>query len=154
LIVVFRRWLMRTIAAMTLVGLAATAGVLGFWASDREIPTKIIRQRLLTPEVVQGGEMQTERVVNRDKLCYTTIDRYMIDAAGQRFDLGVTVYPNGTGVLGEETFVGSQPVPERMAPGEATFTALPCYYCNPVHWLWPLCEEPRTRTFVVIKKSE
>lgn len=135
-----------------LVVLAAWAGVT---VGDRSFPTRVESARLLTPRVRAGGELLTARVVHRERLCHTTIDRMMFDHRGVRYDrvddgLGVVVYPNGTGQLGRESFIGRQTVPEAMPPGPARYVALVCYRCSWAQYLWPLCEPPREQKFIIV----
>lgn len=134
--------------------LVIIAARMGLAVGDRTVPTRIEHTFLLTPTVAPGGELMTRRTVYRERLCPTTIERYMLDARGVRFDrakdgLGTAEFPNGTGLLGRETFIGRQTVPRDMAPGRATFVALTCYRCNWAQALWPLCEPAQERAFTV-----
>lgn len=134
--------------------LVVAAARMGLVIGDRSTPTRIERTFLLTPSVVPGGELLTRRTVYRERLCHTTIERYMLDSRGVRFDLaedglGTIVFPNGTGLLGRETFIGKQTVPPDMAPGPAKYVALTCYRCNWSQALHPVCEPAQERTFTV-----
>lgn len=144
----------RFIAAFVAAALIAFAGWLGLAVGDRSFPTLVEHSELLTPHVRPGGEMLTRRSVDRQRLCHTTIERMMFDSRDVRFDLkeiglGTIVYPNGSGPLGRDTFIGKQTVPSGMAPGPARYVALVCYRCNWLQWIWPLCEPPREQRFVV-----
>lgn len=143
----------RIVLTVLLVVIAARMGLA---VGDRSTPTRIERTFLLTPLVEPGGELMTRRTVYRERLCPTTIERYMLDSRGVRFDraddgLGTIEFPNGTGVLGRETFIGKQTVPRGMAPGKAKYIAITCYRCNWAQALWPLCEPAQERAFTVVE---
>jgi hypothetical protein len=131
------------------LGLIYLAGALGYWLTDRNVPVRAISSFIVDNPVPQGGELQTHRIVERDRLCHTSIERMMFDSKNRRFDMGTAIYPNGAGRLGREEFIGVQQVPENMIPGPARYEALVCYRCNPIHWIWPVCEPIRTTTFDV-----
>lgn len=128
---------------------------LGSVVGDRNFPTRVESVRVINPELKAGQVLLTERVVHREKLCHTTIDRMMFDSKDQRFDmqkdgLGIIEYPNGAGPLGRDEFVGRQTVPIGMAPGPARYIALVCYRCNVFQWLYPVCEPPRLQRFTIL----
>ena len=134
--------------------LAAFAAWLGISIGDRSYPTQVESAKLLTPHVKPGGELLTERTVYRERLCHTTIERMMFDSRDVRFDrvedgLGTIEYPNDSGPLGRDNFVGKQTVPATMAPGPARYVALVCYRCSLIQWLSPVCEAAREQRFVV-----
>lgn len=151
---VLRQWTLRLLASMALIGFAATAGILGFWLADRDIPTRFQRTRTVVHEASPGGVLQIRIPLVRDRLCHTTINRRLVDARGEAFDLGITVYPHGTGPKGEDLFRSEIQIPAGMALGPATYTASACYRCNPVHWLWPVCDVQRTTSFIVTARKE
>lgn len=131
---------------------------LGLTVGDRSYPTTIESAKLLTPIVEQGGELLTERTVYRSRLCHTTIERMMFDSRDIRFDgtennLGSVTYPNGSGPIGRDTFIGRQEVPYEMALGKAKYVALVCYRCNWAQIIWPLCEPPREQRFTVVERG-
>lgn len=145
--------LFRTALLLAGLGLIYLAGAIGYWVTDRSLPTHSLSAFLLTENVQQGGKLQTRRTVDRERLCHTTIERMMFDERDRRYDLGTAIYPNGAGALGRETFIGVQTVPEKITPGPARYVALVCYRCNPMHWIWPVCEPARTQHFNVIPRN-
>lgn len=140
----------RLVLLIVAAGIIFLAGLLGFWVSDRAIPTHALSAFVIDHDVPQGGELQTHRKVDRERLCHTVIDRAIFDKDRRRYDLGVSVYPNGAGKTGYDDFIGVQKIPDEIAVGPASYQAIVCYRCNPIHWVWPVCEPARTQKFNII----
>jgi hypothetical protein len=147
------RWSLWLLSVGVMVSIAIAAGFLGAQINERiyaSFPTQVHRATLLTPEVPAGGKRELKRVVFRQKLCHTTVDRHFIDSAGRRYDPGATVYPNGTGRLGWDRFIDLADIPADMTIGTAREINSVCYRCNWLYFLFPLCPPPTERNFTVL----
>lgn len=115
----------------------ATAGLiastLGYWANDREPPTRLISAEVVTKSVPPGGELRIRYKIERLRSCRMHIDRVLFDHEKVRRDLEDVDYAAAPGSLGDQIYVMSLTIPRNAALGEARFRTITTYYCNPLH---------------------
>lgn len=115
----------------------ATAGLisatLGYWANDREPPTRIISAEAVEHTVQPGGELHVRYKVERLRSCRMHIDRILYDASQIRRDLEDVDYAAAPGPVGEQMYIVSITIPRNTARGEARYKVITTYFCNPLH---------------------
>lgn len=123
-------------------------GTLGYFATDREMPTVIISAEPVTPVVAPGGELRVDYVVRRHRSCAVTVDRFIIDRFNTRYELD-DLNVNAGLPLGEDRFVQPVRVPPGVEPGPAKYRTSSTYTCNPLQRLWPITGGTRDIAFLV-----
>ncbi len=132
----------------------ATAGLmaatLGYWANDREPPTRIISAESINHTVQPGGEVLVRYKVERVRSCRVHIDRVIYDALNVRRDLEDVDYAASPGPLGEQTYSVAITIPRNTNLGQARYKVITTYYCNPLHtYFSPIVSVDETITFNV-----
>lgn len=118
-------------AALAGVGLAsAVSSVL-----DREPPTVFEMAKALTPKVPQGGVLDIQYMVVQSRLCPSSVERYVTDAAGNihvpsTYTVGRQAVIEGYPPEGRETYHRSITVPLAASLGPARYDARFTYTCN------------------------
>jgi hypothetical protein len=127
-------------------------GLLGYWASDRDMPVTVAGMEAATPEVAPGNIFRARYQFIRHRSCDTHVERLLFDGHGQRFVLSDLDFAAGTLPLGKDSvFVPAMVPPQALPSAEAaTYRTLNCYACNPVHLVWPVCDFPRDIRFRII----
>lgn len=113
-----------------------------YYAADRSPPFAVIATE---PAEAQAGSHITIRakvVREVERGCNADFSRFVFDARGVRFDLGISSASAETIARMERYSPGvlavSFQVPPTAAPGPATLTTVITYQCNRVHNLWPI----------------
>lgn len=111
-----------------------------------------IRSEVLTPRVVAGENFQIAYQIEWSSSCQVTGFRFIVDGAGFQHERVRDVRMVDAGL---EDFVISIPVPRGAAPGEAVYTGVVQYICNPVQRFIAPMEIPlRPRPFSILPPAE
>lgn len=125
---------------ITLIAAGTLSGVLGYWAADRELPVRVTDTVLLTPVVAPGQELRIRVYGFRHKSCRSVFQRLYRDGEGARFihdDVDIRL---STSNLGQDNWVVPLPISVTAKPGRGIFRMLTQYYCNPLHYIFPLID--------------
>lgn len=127
----------KTLAFFLLLGIWATAGIIGYWVIDRDPPAKVILGEVLTPSVGPGDWLRVRYHVRRKDRCRVNIEQIMVDKDGMRARLEDVNYA----VDPVDEWVGlAAQVPSYFVGGEARYHVIRAYYCNPLQRMldWPI----------------
>lgn len=106
-----------------------------------------IDSEVLTPDVAPGENFQIRYRIDWTNSCQVTGFRFIIDGAGYQHERVRDVRMVD---VGREDFTVSIPVPASAAPGNAFYTGVVQYVCNPVQrFLAPMEIPLRPRPFVI-----
>jgi hypothetical protein len=118
------------------------------WLFDHTPPVLYYQTEAISSEVRQGEELRITITGVRERPCYNTvIEQTITDSAGVIHSLKerTTVIPQdqiGVAIKREVEV----PVTDGMEPGEAVYSPVAIYRCNPVWRVWPLrMPEPSVR---------
>lgn len=139
--------------ALSVIGFAGTAGLLGVWAGDREPPTVSADLRPVSVEVPPGGELKVRYTVFRTRSCPLRVERMLFDSTGTRYILPSTEFSSAPGPLGNDSYISMVPLPINISPGPARYRAITIYKCNPIHSIWPIVAQAQDVEFMVIAKN-
>lgn len=97
----------------------------GFWPSGRPVPP-----------ARPSGDLVIHYEFDRDRECPLVVQRTVTDSEHQLIILPEEPYtPEG---LGHISMNRPMPVPANANPGEAKAKIVLKFYCNPIHWFWPI----------------
>ena len=103
-------------------------------ALDGDPPIAYEDVRALTPSVEQGGTIDVQFTVFRQRVCPVVVKRWLTDAAGERHS--VPQYTVGLQQLaGRVTYRRSITIPTATALGAARYEVSLDYTCNPLQRL-------------------
>lgn len=122
----------------TFAAVAAAGATLGFWVTDRDPPTIVIRSEVLGKPVRPGDDLRIKYTVHRFRSCETVIDRTLLDADSVRIILDDLAFTSSPGPLGEDTYVATVALPRNFAAGLGQYRVVTQYVCNPLHRIWPI----------------
>lgn len=125
-----------TEARIVLFVLLIASVVLGYWAFDRRVPVEVTG-RVVVPPTKVGGSIVIASEITRHRVCFTRIERVLLDALRRRF----VFEPQESvamGAAGPDDFRSVMPVPKDAEPGGATVRFAISWQCNPLHVLWPI----------------
>lgn len=126
-----RRWIWRGIGVVVFALAIVGSASLGIWVMDREPPIQYEEALALAPEVPQGGAIEIEFSVFRQRICPLTTKRWLYDASGQRHS--IPQFTTGLRLLaGRETYRRTITVPVAAALGPARYQVSLDYICNPL----------------------
>lgn len=115
----------------------ATFLTLSWWGLDRALPVDQ-RENVAMGPVVAGEDALIRSTVIRNRRCFTTLERYVFDAARIRFVIEPQSF-SAVGPLGvADTFSQHVPIPANARPGEGTVRFVISWQCNPLHSVWPI----------------
>jgi len=139
---------MKRLEIRILLGIYLLAGVvLLFWLIDRAEPVTF--QPTPVVEVIAGQQARIPVAFVRHRACPVEIDSWIVDSTNGRFD-----YPDqrnqGRGPVGEEVFrfFLVLPIPAGMASGPATMHRVVSYFCNPIHYIYPIVNRREIKLMV------
>ena len=124
------------LALFIMVGTAA--GVLSWWAVDRQVPMTVVHAEAINKNVVPGGTVLVRYNVVRHRSCAVRLEQVIFDADRVRYPLEIEEYFADPGPIGEEHFAVPISVPHNINPGVARYRAFRQYQCNPLHYIWPI----------------
>lgn len=133
------------LSTVLLCAFALAAGL----ASDRAPPVIVLSSAIGASAPVGGDLVQTTRVY-RTKVCHTTLERGIIDAAGVRFDAPDLDW-SAIGDTGEDVISQLVPIDPRAVPGRASLEVVLTYRCNPLHFVWPIVVRRAPRPFEITR---
>lgn len=130
--------LLKVAAIVTCMLAAFGSYSLVYMLLDRSPPITYQRAEALAPSVPAGGSIEVEFEVNRDRICPSTVKRWLVDAAGTRHS--ITNFTVGSNLKrGKEVYQRSITVPENAAIGPAYYEVKLEFACNIIQRLgWPL----------------
>lgn len=125
---------MALLAAFAIYGAVS----LGVMVADREPPISYQRAEALSASVPAGGSIDIEFEVSRERICPSTVKRWLVDAAGDRHS--ITNFTVGSNLKrGKEVYQRSITVPENAAVGPAYYEVKLEFACNIIQRLgWPV----------------
>lgn len=132
------RAILKAFAGLTLALAWVGAISLGGAVSDREPPIVYEKAQALTSSVPQGGTIEVEFQVFRQRICPAEVKRWLLDSHGVKhaipsFTVGLEF------LVGRERYRRSFTVPEAAATGPASYYVVLEYRCNWLHRLgWPI----------------
>jgi hypothetical protein len=141
-----------------------TAGVLGWFLADRELPSEVLSSEVLTPRVRPGDRLIIRQRVNYKRDCSAHVDRALYDQSATASELPSEQadvrreflrdidYDHPPLGLGKKTIVFDEEVPLTFKPGPAEYRAVPSYACNFVHrFYWPITRPVTILRFEVVE---
>lgn len=128
------RRLMWQLPVLVLIGIAS--GAMSWWATDRSDPVTVKSMRALTPIVAPGGTVKIALELDRHRSCPLHIDHWMTDANGLRKVLPGIEFASLPGALGEAAVIDQYDIPLDFAPGQACYSRISTYMCNPIQRLF------------------
>ena len=136
------------VLAVWMLGLS---GMVGFWMTDRTLPSVTYSIRPVSNEVWQGRFISVEWVIDRVKYCETTRSDHIIDAKNERWSMPQQQFVMQPGPLGREKIVTLTPIPMWIPTGQATLRVQLAYYCNPMQkWFTgPVTETSEVRFEII-----
>lgn len=138
--------------AMAVVLVAAISAQSAIWVSDRDPPVIMTKQPTTeTPRVHVGGTFVASYEFFRHKSCYTSVSRFITDAANTRFVVPSLDFVQGALPVGHDKARVPVVIPQTATPGPATYRTVNCYYCNPFHNIMPVCAPPRDIQFEITR---
>lgn len=107
---------------------------------DREPPTVFESATALTPAVPQGGVLDVQYTVVQNRVCPSTVERYVTDSDGtihvpSTYTVGRRATIEGYPPEGRETYHRSITVPLAASVGPARYDARFVYTCSILHKL-------------------
>lgn len=118
--------------AVTILTSGVVGSMLGFWTTDREPPTRIMRAEVITKTVPPGGELRIAYTVQRVRSCPTHVDRVLYDSESVRTDLQDIDFAASPGPLGYSNYILIVPIPRNFAQGRGHYKTIASYVCNPL----------------------
>ena len=137
--------------------LLVTVLILGYptWLLfDRSSPVVRLDGSAYPLVAAPGEEVQIIWNVTSDETCVGTSRKEIVDAEGTHWDLGTSA------AIAKKTDDGKQypiirgfKLPDRIAEGLARYHSDLTFYCNFMHYLWPIHERTRDVVFEVNKNT-
>lgn len=105
---------------------------------DRTPPITYQRADSIASTVPQGGSIDVEFEVNRERICPSTVKRWLVDSAGTRHS--ITNFTVGSNLKrGKEVYQRAITVPETATIGPAYYEVKLEFACNIIQRLgWPV----------------
>lgn len=124
----------------TFAGFGITAGVLGVMLADRRPPVEVYDVQVMNQDarVQLGTDLIVKYDVYRNAACRSIIQSVFRDRLGTRFVLDDIMLFMSPAIIGRDSYAMRVNVPVKMVEGEAIFRHVFVYYCNPLHYLWPV----------------
>lgn len=127
------------------------AGTPVYWVLDRQPPVEVFSTKVLTPTVMQGGDLLISYDFDRKRVCNTTVQRSLFDGANVEFDY-VPDTRDAFGPIQHDTTVSKVQIPTGASPGPARFRSVVSYRCNPLHWWFPVIVVTADQSFEITEK--
>jgi hypothetical protein len=113
------------------------------WLTDREPPVRYDYVQALyedeatgAPKPVPGGSIGVEFDITRLQICRTKAERWFRDYKGWDYDLPNEEFtPEDIGEFKLKKMIA---LDRRIIPGMGTLKIDVYWYCNPIHYLWPI----------------
>lgn len=110
-----------------------------------------IDSQVLTPVVTAGENFQIRYQVEWSSSCEVRGFRFIVDGNGYQHERTMDIRNVDAGF---DDFTLSIPVPLSAASGQAYYTGVVQYVCNPIQrWLSPMEVELMARPFTIVKSS-
>lgn len=116
--------------------------MLAVWTIDREPPVDILEATPHPRRVRPGDPIRAHFELFRKRSCAGHQDRWITDSLNVRFELPDSDFRQSPEPIGNTTFGFLAHVSPFASPGPAHLYILFTYYCNPLHWIFPV-ELPR-----------
>jgi uncharacterized Fe-S cluster protein YjdI len=138
-----------------LIGVVAglATAQLAWWVNDREPPTEFHRVEAIPYDVVEGDEVLIHFKVLRHKNCGLKSERIIYDSIRKRWILPDLSLEKSPGPVGEDNYITPIELPPKMATGKASYVYINSYFCNPLHYVWPVVVGPLTVGFNVLSRG-
>lgn len=137
----------------TLFTLAALTGMVTYWIADRKVPVTVIERNPITPVVEQGDYFRLNMKNIRHDMCHTKVDSFLYDGMNTRIILPAQEFVVSPSPLGYNEFGIAVKVPIDAMPGDAKYSTIVEYRCNPFHYFWPIITGPNDVAFKIIPKE-
>jgi hypothetical protein len=113
---------------------------------DRNSP--VVRfQGDIDPMVVAPGDtLHIAWYITSSRTCSGTVRRQIIDSHGIIHDYSAVP---AVAQEGEQELLRDVKLPTVLPEGPATYQAFLTFYCNPMHWFWPIHEATLPLKFIV-----
>lgn len=135
----------------TLVAAGMLGGYIGFMASDRDVPIQYKSMAPTKEFVFKGTDLVIKHEALRRRSCATVVNRLIFDNHQERHVIPDLIFPEGLLPVGQDTFTVSITIPEKAAPGEATYRVVRHYKCNLLHNFWPITDGPYEFKFIIVE---
>lgn len=115
------------------------AFMFGTWIVDRNPPGAYIGipKVLYDNEIKQGSNIIVQYEVYRYRSCPLKVERVMYDGMGIRYSLPDYDLASA-GDMGPQTLRVKVNIPYGMEKGKSEYRVMVSYYCNPLHYIWPI----------------
>ena len=128
----------KVLAAIVLILAAFWSGVLGFWASDRSPPVKVLSAEAINSPVRAGQDLLVRWDIDRLESCHANVDRMIVDEQRVVYTLEDVDFKAGLGPTGHDYVLTATTVPQQAGIGPAKYRVVVAYRCNPTHAIWPI----------------
>ena len=125
------------------------------WLTDRVIPITDFHTEAINPVVMKGKSVYMETYLNRKRICNFVTERTLYDSKNQTLELNtkISIRP---GPLGKDHNVHEIPIPniDTVSPGPAMIENRVSWFCNPIHYIWPIQYTYRIKFYIVQADNE
>jgi hypothetical protein len=116
------------------------AAYLGVSLQDRDPPTEFHKIEAI-PFDVKDGEVRIHFEIIRHRQCEFRSERVLFDSTRTRWLLDEVHFSRSPGPIGPDQYITVVQLP-KMATGPARYVMVSRYYCNPLHYIWPIVVGP------------